>query len=102
MTDAMFVLTMPEDPQVYLRCEKCTSTSFNVKVSMHDGEIQAFHTVCVLCGKRGLLQTTVHHAVKRSFVQYADYPPIVRQSVVQFADCPPSTLTVSGGPETPK
>ncbi len=55
-----------------LSCSDCESDSFHLRQEVRDGIVEAFHTVCVSCGKRGILRATVETKVVRTFVEFGE------------------------------
>jgi hypothetical protein len=83
------VITLPPGEMQPLSCEGCQGTTFKFFQEVRDGQVGAFHSLCVACGKRGCLHTEITTKVSRSFQQFADPPPTTGPSflAVQY---PPS------------
>ena len=69
----MFVVLPPGEMQP-LACEDCQSTTFHLIQEVRDGHVDAFHSKCAQCGKRGYLEAKVTTTVARNFVQFQDVP----------------------------
>jgi hypothetical protein len=70
---------LPPGEMQELSCAACGGTTFTLKQEVRDGEVEAFHSVCSGCGKRGYLQAKVVVNVKREFLQFMDPPPNLGQ-----------------------
>jgi hypothetical protein len=69
------IVVLPPGEMQPLSCDGCQGTSFRFIQEVRDGKVEAFHTVCVVCGKRAYLEQKVTTTVTRNFVQFEDPPP---------------------------
>jgi len=76
---SMFMQVLPPGEMQELTCADCGCLTFTLKQEVRDGEVEAFHSVCTGCGKRGHLQAKVVVTVKREFLQFMDPPPNLGQ-----------------------
>lgn len=68
------VIVLPPGEMQPLICEGCKGTTFTLKQEVRDGRVDAFHTLCTGCGKRGALTTKVVVSETRQFDQFMDPP----------------------------
>jgi|SRR3989344_3964779 len=89
------VVVLPPGEMQPLSCGDCRGTTFNLIQEVRDGQVNAFHSLCTTCGKRGYLRQEVATTVTRSFQQFADPPPMDGPSYSLIstgtADTPPGT-----------
>lgn len=68
------VIVLPPGEMQPLICEDCKGTTFTLKQEVRDGRVDAFHTLCTGCGKRGAISFNVETVVTRKFDQFMDPP----------------------------
>lgn len=93
------VIVLPPGEMQSLVCSDCNGTTFTLAQEVRDGRVDAFHSLCTGCGKRGALSTTVEVVVTRQFSQFMDPPegwtPSVGYSVVVPGAVAPAFTTTA-------
>ncbi len=69
------IQVLPPGEMEQLTCKRCSGMTFRLHSESRDGKIDAFHSLCETCGKRGILATKVEVTQTREFTQFADPPP---------------------------
>jgi|APSaa5957512576_1039674.scaffolds.fasta_scaffold15508_2 hypothetical protein len=98
---AAFIQTLPPGEMKQMVCEECGCSQFTLHSETRNSGIDAFHTNCVACGKRGMLVYEATHEVTQKFVQFAD-PPENSGGITVVTTVEGETTTFSAGSnETP-
>jgi len=94
-------IQLPPGKMNPMTCEDCGCLQFTLHSESRNGVIDAFHTLCAACGKRGMLMYESTHTYKRTFVQFAD-PPDNSGGIKVVTTCVGEITTFSAGSnETP-
>jgi len=68
------IVILPAGVEKALVCDDCKGTSFQLASESRDDKIDAFHTLCTGCGKRGMLSHRVATTTTSEFVQFGEMP----------------------------
>ena len=90
----MFFQTQPAGEMVPQTCEDCGGTSFLLFGETRDDKIDAFHSKCASCGKRGCLVVEIEMVATPKFQQFADAPDECLSVVTSSAGLPSETVTL--------